>query len=177
MFLKPMDLCLRGLRCAHIEVSSTPSVNINVFKSHYGSSPYALANQWYDLTVSRTPGAILEEREKTQKGLLMFFMAHYFLWTYPRNHKLLQSRFRVNVKFTYGKNLWKWIEKIGALKEEKIVWDPDFLDPETEIFYLTIDGTDYKVSEKKNPTLPQDPKMMPHKFNHAALKYEIAISI
>ena len=64
-----MDLCLRGLRCAHIEISSTPSVNINVFKSHYGSSPYALANQWYDLTVSKTPagGFILEEREKTRK--------------------------------------------------------------------------------------------------------------
>ncbi len=40
-----------------------------------------------------------------------------------------------------------------------------------------VDGTDFKVWEKKHPAMPIDKGQYSHKFNHGTLKYEIAIDV
>jgi hypothetical protein len=69
----------------------------------------------YDLTATIIPGAALAPEEKSVKGLKIFFMAHYFLWTYPKNAKILASQFKVCEEYARGKKLWDWVAKISAL--------------------------------------------------------------
>ena len=91
------------------------------FKAHYGSSPVVLANQWFDLmTVDLDLG--LTEGDRSEKGLKMFFIAHHFLWAYPKNTKILASAFSVSDRTVQGENLWRWVRMIAALKAKKIVW-------------------------------------------------------
>ena len=89
---------------------------------------------------------------------------------------MLASRFKICTSYAQGKPLWTWVAKIAALKDLKIVWLPQLDDPNSENFILSVDGTDFRVWEPKHPTLNQDPRQMSHKFKHAALKYEIAVS-
>ena len=42
---------------------------------------------------------------------------------------------------------------------------------------MILYGTDFRVWEPKHPTLPYDKGFCSHKFNKAALRYEIAISL
>ena len=64
-----------------------------------------------------------------------------------------------------------WIER------KKIVWQPRFDDPQSAIFFISIDGTDFRMWEKKHPTLPIDQKQFSHKYGHGAVKYEIGLSV
>ena len=129
---------------------------------------------WYDLTTTDIPDAVLTDEEKTPKGFRMFLMAHYFLWTYPKNAELLASRFGTNEQYARGKRLWNWIKKIAAMKAKKIVWNVDSL---AEIFVISVDGKDFKCWEPKHAQLPVDPGMKSDKFNKSGWKYEIALSM
>jgi hypothetical protein len=178
MLLSPADVLKRGLKYLQIDFSKKSEAKKNKdFHKHYGSSTLVLANMWYDLTVSDIAEARISEPEQCDKGFKMFLMAHFFLWTYPKNADLLASRFRIGERCSRGEPLWLWIRRIAALKGLKIKWNPRFNDPDAEIFIVTIDGTDFRTWEKKHPTLNKDRQMCSHKFNHAAVKYEIAISI
>jgi hypothetical protein len=42
-------------------------------------------------------------------------------------------------------------------------------DPTSQIFVVTVDGTDFKVWEKKHATMPYDKAQYSHKFNHMRL--------
>jgi hypothetical protein len=77
----------------------------------------------------------------------------------------------------HGKNLWGWTTKISALKEKMIVWRPCFDSPHSEIFIVTVDGNNFCMWEKKHPHLLVDRREMSHKFNHGAVKYEVAMSV
>jgi hypothetical protein len=66
---------------------------------------------------------------------------------------------------------------IAQLKVKKIVWDPRLDDPNGTIFIITVDGTDFKVWEKKTATLSVDKAQYSHKFNHGGLKYEITMDV
>jgi hypothetical protein len=150
----------------------------NEFKAHYGSSPDVLANQWYDLTTVDLPGLEFTEKDKSEKGLKMFFVAHHFLWAYPKNGKILASAFSVCERTVQGENLWRWVRMIAALKATKIVWPAEeYNDPNSQIFIISVDGTDFKVWERKHPMMPYDKGHYSHKFNHGALKYEIAMDV
>jgi hypothetical protein len=146
------------------------------FHAHYGSAPLDLADQWYDLMQDQNmPGDLkLTKKEKSEKGLKRYFAAHFFLWAYPKNAKMLASRFRICHHYCTGKELWKWVKRIAALKPKKIVWDENI---EGKIFLITVDGTDFKVHETRHPTLPRDNGMCSHKMKHAAAKYEVALSV
>jgi hypothetical protein len=110
------------------------------------------------------------------KGLDRFLIAHHFLWTYPRNAKMMADQFNICETYAAGHMLWHWIGKLSALKEKKIVWMPSRMDnPSSPTFICSLDGTGFRVWEKKHPTLPQDRRQMSHKFKHGALKYEIAV--
>ena len=105
----------------------------------------------------------------------------YFLWNYPRNTTTLARTFKVNEKYASGRALWKWIARIQALKGTKIVWEKnralDRDDRPLPKFAISVDGVDCKINEPKHPTKPVDRKYYSHKFNHGALKYELAIDI
>ncbi len=55
----------------------------------------------------------------------------------------------------------------------KIVWDPDFDEDDTEVFIMTLDGTDFRIWEPKHQSFPYDKGYYAHKFKKAGLRYEI----
>jgi hypothetical protein len=157
--------------------SSSEAINAKQFRKHYGSSPLDLSDMWYDLTTTNIPGAELGDKDKSAKGFKMFMAAHHFLWTYPKNSYLFASRFLICETYARGEHLWRWIKKIQALKAKKIVWDDSLNDQNTEIFCVSVDGTDFRIWEKKHPTMPVDTGMCSVKFKHGAVKYELGISV
>jgi hypothetical protein len=147
------------------------------FKAHYGSSPIILVNQWYDLTMSAIPD-LETEAENSEKGLRSFLISHHFMWAYPKNAKILASSFAVCERRIQGENLWQQVRMIAALKAKDIVWpEEEYYDPTRQIFIVSVDGTDFKVWERKHPKLPYDKGQYLHIFHHGALKYEIAMDI
>jgi hypothetical protein len=174
MILSPQDVLYEGLRfCKCVYKAAWTKARTDDFKAHYGSSPVVLAHQWEDLVISE-----LTEADKSMRGFRSFLIAHHFLWAYPKNAKLLARVFGVCEREVQGHNLWRWVTMIAALKANKIVWpEAEFNDPAGHIFIISVDGTDFRVWEKKHPTFTIDRQQCSHKFKHGALKYEIAIDI
>ena len=69
------------------------------------------------------------------------------------------------------------MEKTQTLKAKKIVWNTRLDSHHTEVFAISIDGTDCRVWGKKDPRFPMDERQWSHKFNHGALKCKIGQSI
>lgn len=63
------------------------------------------------------------------------------------------------------------------MKAKKILWPTNFNSHEAERFIVSVDGTDFKIWEPKHPTFPIDKGYCSHKFNHAAVKYEIVLAV
>jgi hypothetical protein len=63
------------------------------------------------------------------------------------------------------------------MKGLKIRWDPRLDSPKSEIFVVTVDGTNFQIWERKHPTLNQDQRQCSKKFNYPATKYEITVSV
>ena len=56
------------------------------------------------------------------------------------------------------------------------VWPTErYNDAAGQLFIVSVDGVDFKVWEKKHPTLPYDRGQYSHKYNYGTLKYEVAI--
>ena len=151
-----------------------------MFCSLFGSTPSVLADQFVDLQVTDVAEAMLDKQENSRRGLEGFLRAHYWLWTRPKNARIMAAHLDVSEKLCQGDPLWSWVRKIAALRVEKIVWNERTSGPiseEAETFTISVDGTDFKVWEPKHPTKPIDTKYASHKFKKAGLRYEIAISI
>ena len=180
MLVLPAVVLRRGLRYLQMEYAckrKSEFEKTKIFRQHYGSSPLDLASMWHDLTVTDIPEARVDIKEQGDAGFMMFLVAHFFLWTYPKNSGLIVSRFRICEKYSRGKHLWLWLRRIAALTKLKVKWDPRLDSSETEIFVVTVDGTDFRVWERKNPRFNQDKRQCSVKFNHAAAKYEVAINV
>ena len=63
------------------------------------------------------------------------------------------------------------------MKELKIQWTEDLDDPNGDTYIISVDGVDFKTWEKKHPLMNIDRKTWSTKFNHGAVKYEIAMSL
>ena len=179
VFLSPDDMLEYGIEFLHYKPSArtSKSTKTTAFKKFYGSSPLVLSNVWYDMCTTDIEECQLNENERKLGGFKRFMIANYFLWTYPRNSHQLACVFGMCERYSRGKPLWKWIQKIAAMRQKKIVWDPCLDRPDTEIFVVTVDGTDFRLNEVKHERYPIDRQMCSHKYNHASVKYEIAISI
>ena len=173
--LTPKEVLWKGLALASInpEACKTEKQMIYKFKKEYGLEPLDVASVWYDLVVGQNDVASLLPKEISTRGFKMFLMAISFLWNAPKNCTALSNKFKVGERNCRGAPFWYWVEKIAALKEKKIVWD----DTGEEIFFVTVDGVDFKVWEPQHKTLNRDPKKMSHKCKHGAYKCEIAISV
>jgi hypothetical protein len=96
LLLSPSDLLERALKVL-------PQIDTNgksrkwqteQFHAHFGSDPLDRANMWYDLCSADIEDVKLTAKEKKEKGLRMFLVAHHWLWTNPKDAKILSSRFR-----------------------------------------------------------------------------------
>jgi hypothetical protein len=77
-----------------------------------------------------------------------------------------------------GENLWRWVRMIAALKAKKIVWpEEEYNNQNSQKFIISVVRTDFKVWERKHPTMPYDKGQYSRKFNHGTFKYEIAMDI
>ena len=176
--LSPNDILEKGMRYLGIyKATAAKAAKTLEFHKHNGSAPEVLADQWFDLLTTTFEYARLVGEERSENGFKNFLMTHFFLWTYPKNSSLLASRFKICRAYAEGQYVWKWVAKIAALKQKKIIWDPRFASRDSEIFIITVDGTDFRICEKKHPQNPVDRQMCSKKFKHAALKYELAISV
>jgi len=155
----------------------------NDFKAHFGSSPSVIAEIWYDILDSNeelNEDIRLTNGDMSENGFRMFMIAYFFLWTKPRNARVMRSRFDLPLKDLQGRKLWQWIYRIAALRSKKIVWEESILGSDaTSMYVLSVDGTDFRTWEpaKSHPRYNQDRQMSSHKFEHAAWKYEIGISV
>ena len=156
---------------------STLNGKLYDFHKHFGSSPLVVANIWYDMTKTTIQEARIPLKEQNEKGFRMFLAAIYFLWAYPKNSTLVATALGISDRAARGEPLWRWLYRLSAMKELKIRWDERLDDPETEVFILTIDGTDCKIWERKHPRYNQDKKQCSQKMNHGAAKYELGICI
>ena len=140
MLLSPQDVLTKGFHFFNgLPNFSGPwtARRTNDFKSHYGSSPIVLANQWYDLMTTEL-NVGLTEADKSDKGFKMFLIAHHFLWAYPKNAKILGSAFSVCERLVQGDNLWRWVRMIAALKAIKIIWpEEEYNNPHGRIFIIS----------------------------------------
>jgi hypothetical protein len=176
--IEPAEILERGLMLLNIETrKKSKAVQNECFAKHYGSSALVIASQWHDLcNLSLNEKLKMTAKEK-RRGLKMFFVAHFFLWTYPKNAHVLASRCGICERYARGAYLWIWVERIAILADKVIRW-PTALDSRTlhaEILAFSIDGTDKKTWERKHPTLPYDKKNYTQKHAHGGLKYQVTI--
>ena len=146
------------------------------FKTVYGSSPEDLARMWSDLLTTSVPGA----RVKTSwADPVQFLMTHYWLRNYP-TETCMTGIFKLTEK-TIRKWVWYFLEKIAALKSDKITWPSSWNseDPQrpTPMFLGSVDGVHFHVREPWDPKHPKNPKWYSHKFKKAAVDYEIGLSL
>jgi hypothetical protein len=68
-----------------------------------------------------------------------------------------------------------FVEKIQALKAQKIVWPKEIFGDIN--FAITVDGTHCWLQKPQHPTWSQDSWYFSHKHGKAGLAYELGISI
>jgi hypothetical protein len=136
LVLAPNEMLERALDLLNISWYNKPEgTRQKLFGKHFSSSPLTLTDQWFDLQTNQIPEAQLKEGEKSAKGLRRFLIAHYFIWTYPKNADQTASRFFITENYCRGTYLWSWIQRIGALKAIKIQWQPYLDDPNSEVLF------------------------------------------
>ena len=152
--------------------------DVKMFKKVYGSDPTVVAIIWQDIMTSAACAPYLIKKDRGDKGFKAFLIAMHFLWAYPKNGELLAWSFGVKLRKVQGENLWKWVQIIAVLKEQKIVWpQAEYEHPTSQKYIVSVDGIDFKCWELKHPTMPYDRRQFTQKHNHGGVKYEIAIDI
>jgi hypothetical protein len=146
-------------------------VQLDNFNQFFGSYPHVIEKIWLDLQTTRLIRARLD------KGLedpTKFLMAHYFLKMYPRDRET-PAIFQMN-RHTIREGNWYFIDKMQALKEDKIVWPKEW-ETAKEQLLLSDDGVHFWTREMPHPIEPFDAKYYSHKNKHAGLSYEIGLSL
>lgn len=142
--------------------------NIHRFKGHFGSKPIVVAQIWEDLLRTEVRGARLHPEDA---NLDRFLMAMHHLKRYPTE---LEREPIFDIDPMQGRDwVWFFLEKVQALKAEKVYW-PDFGD---DIWIITVDGTHVWISEPGHPEWSQDSDYFSHKYGKAGVNYELGISL
>jgi hypothetical protein len=149
---------------------SRKSRNIEQFKSHFGAVPVVVPNIFDDLQLT---GKLPEDK----RNLNHLLMAMHTLKCYPLNDER-EALFDINQNDA-AKILWNVIERIQALKEEKIVWPTkNGSDKEDdEIWVITVNGIHFWVKEPEHATWSLNKAYYSHKYNKTGLNYELGISL
>lgn len=101
------------------------------FHKHFGSSSLDIAKIWFDIynSDSDNPKIILPRKRNRIKYSIVSLRPHF-------GFGLIQ-------KSIIGKEFWKWVIRIEALKTKKIVWDDPLDNPNLEVFAILADGVDF----------------------------------
>jgi len=143
--------------------------NIERFKGHFGSEPVVLAQIWEDLQRTDVAEARLPPGDAK---LDRFLMAMHHLKRYPTE---LEREPIFDIDLMEGRDwVWYFLEKVQALKAEKICWPDDF---GGDIWVITVDGTHCWVSEPGHPVWSQDSEYFSHKYGKAGVNYELGIAL
>jgi hypothetical protein len=143
--------------------------NQNRFRKHFGSSALVCALIWEDLQTTTVQDARVPP---DSRRIEYFLMAMHHLKLYPKEY---EREATWDVSEMWGRDwVWYYLEKIQALKKEKITWPEDF---DEDIWVLTVDGTHCWIQEPKHPTWSQDKDFFSHKYGKAGINYELAISL
>ena len=94
------------------------ATNEKRFRGHYGSNANTIAVIWFDLCHHNDKEITLSEEEQTEKSLKCLLAAFYYLYLYPRNMIVFESRFQ----YMTGSAVWLWARRIAALKKIAITW-------------------------------------------------------
>ena len=122
-----MEVQARGLLILKItheeQAGKSEQWKEEIFRKLYGSPPCVIRQMWDDLIDTDILECKLDFGERNHTGLRMLLISHYFLWTYPRNSRMIEAHFSPIIeKETRGVGLWHWIEKIYWLMPSRIHW-------------------------------------------------------
>lgn len=179
-FLTPLKVLEKGLEFIGIDIGRQNGMSIKsktkVFGAFYGSTPTDIAEMWFDLQSGEW--TTLTPNENSPQGFKRYMIAHYYLWTYPKNSFIISRQFNICERYCRGKELHSWIDKIACLYDKKIKWDESIADPETTEFGFSLDCVDVRVWEKRHDHhFNINRKLFSQKFAHAGIKYEIVMSL
>ena len=149
--------------------------NLERFCCYFGSKPAVYSAIWTDLQTSANVTALVTQDDinggKTCVEHLL--MAAHFLKCYPKDNQA-EGIFKLS-DTTIRKWVWLYIEKLQALKQEKIMWDACMMS--NVIFALSVDGVHCRIFEPNHGRYSKNPAYYSHKFKQAGLDYEVALSV
>jgi hypothetical protein len=119
--------------------------NIDRFRGHFGSNPNVIAEILEDLQTTEVEEAHVPSEEL---NIHHFLMAMHHLKRYPTE---IEREAIFNISHMWGRNsCWFYIEKVQALKAQKITWPEDNFGD--DIWAITVDGTHCWIQEPQHPT-------------------------
>lgn len=131
------------------------------FKSMYGTYPIVVQRLWAELQAT-----VVDKKIKLDH----LFWALFFLKKYPRQDEL-ETKLKKDA-VTVRKWIWTIIYGLQDLKAEYIRF-PNYNQPNTLIFVVSVDGTDCPIYEPR----PFNKEWFSQKFKGPGVKYEIAIDV
>jgi hypothetical protein len=143
--------------------------NVYRFRGHFGSNPIIYAEIWEDLQTTEVEEARVPTKDL---NIHFFLMAMHHLNCYPTE---VERETMSDISHKWGCN-WCWycIEKVQALKAQKITWPDDF---GNDIWVLTVDDIHCWIQEPGHATWSLDSEYYSHKFAKDGINYELEMSL
>lgn len=172
LILTPEEVMMKGLvllgwNAERLKKRKSEETNVSQYSGWYGVDPCVIAQLLEDLQTTSIENARIDNI-----NLDKLHWAVHFLYRYPRETEN-ESTWK-KCSNTIREACWFHIEKIRNLKAAKIVW-PQFL--ETDIWVLTVDGTQMETLEPGHPDIPKDPSYYSFKHHAAGFNYEVGIDL
>lgn len=163
-------LLLAGIHTKRLE-SQKKETLVQTFIDRYGSRPVVYAQIWEDLQRTTVAEALVPVKDRDKVDY--FFMALHFLKRYyvESERALIYGVDKTTVR----KWTWYFIEKIQALKKEKITWPED--DYGNDKWIMSVDGVHCWCQEPKHEVWSMDTKYYSHKYASAGFDYELGVSL
>ena len=132
------------------------------FRSTFGTTPNIIYLIWQNIE----PSLASESRYFHLLWALMFLKLY-------NNENVSAGMVGGVSEKTFRRHVWTVLAAIDKIKKDVIILDNRFKDQNGSQCLLSVDGTDFKINEPH----PFSRLWYSHKFNHAALRYEVAICI
>ena len=131
------------------------STNVRRFRSAFGAGPLAISVIFRDLQTTSIPEARIDRPIASHLLVAMNWLTVY------DNKDNMAGTFRC-CENTLRNRIWKYVNAIAALKDQKIVWDIDS-DPET--FLLSVDGVHFRIHEMRKVHTNTSKRVLPMRLD------------
>ena len=162
---------LRSVRCKRRRIRRAGKKrNVERFEGHFGCKPAILCQVFEDL--QRT--AVAEDRVPPDSARLeKFLMAMHAPKRCPTE---VEREPMFDIDPQTGRDwAWHFLEKIQALKVERIRWPEDRFG--TDVWVISVDGVHMWINEPGHPEWSQDSKHFSHKHGEAGAMHELGIAL